>query len=132
MVATGKRSRLTWFWLAAAVGVGIFYFVPLAFFPPCPLHAFTGLNCPGCGATRAAQELLHGHIRTALHLNAPLVLLVPVLLTIGLWQTLADNASERVQALVRQRWWGWLILLLVLTFGIARNIPSYPFTLLAP
>ena len=131
MAVTGNRIWPT-IWLLVAVGIGISYFVPPSCFPPCPLHALTGLNCPGCGATRAAHELLHGHILTALHMNAPLVLMVPVLLAIGLWQMLSGNAAERVQALVAQRWWGWLILLLILTFGIMRNIPSYPFTLLAP
>ncbi|MDQ1395484.1 MAG: hypothetical protein QOG64_743, partial [Acidimicrobiaceae bacterium] len=31
------------------------------FYPPCPLHAITGLWCPACGATRAAHALLTGH-----------------------------------------------------------------------
>ena len=29
---------------------------------PCLFHLFTGLYCPGCGGTRAAIHLLHGHI----------------------------------------------------------------------
>ena len=133
MPAIGKRAGLTiWFCVAAVIGAGCLYFIPPSYFPPCPLHALTGLHCPGCGATRAGHELLHGHILVALRLNAILVLGIPVLLAVGLWQGLADRNGERVKALVMRRFWGWLILLLILTFGLARNIPSYPFTLLAP
>ena len=133
MGATGKRARLAICLLVAtAIGAAFFYFVNPAVCPRCPLHVLTGLNCPGCGATRAAHELLHGHIRAALQLHAPLVLAVPVLLAIGVWQVVSGTALERVQARATQRYWGWLLLLLILTFGIVRNIPAYPFTLLAP
>jgi len=30
--------------------------------PPCILHSFTGLYCPGCGGTRAFVALSHGQI----------------------------------------------------------------------
>ena len=46
-------------------------------FPPCPLHATTGLWCPGCGATRASYLLLHGDVAGALHFNGLWVLLAP-------------------------------------------------------
>ena len=36
----------------------------------CPFYLMTGLDCPGCGGTRAALCLLHGRIANALHYNA--------------------------------------------------------------
>jgi hypothetical protein len=42
--------------------------------PACPLHAWTGLPCPGCGATRAALALTRGDLAGALAHN-PLVAL---------------------------------------------------------
>ena len=51
--------------VAAALGSGavLFFFDPAkhGFYPVCVFHALTGWNCPGCGATRAAYQLLHGH-----------------------------------------------------------------------
>ncbi len=50
-------------------------------YPPCPIHALTGLLCPGCGATRAIAALLHGQLQQAVHLNALFVILLPLGLT---------------------------------------------------
>jgi Protein of unknown function (DUF2752) len=41
-------------------------------FPPCPLLHYFGIECPGCGGTRAMYSLLHGDILTSIALN-PLV-----------------------------------------------------------
>jgi len=38
--------------------------------PKCPFNWLTGLNCPGCGATRMVHALLHGDIAAAWHFNA--------------------------------------------------------------
>jgi len=57
--------------VAAALGSGaVLFLFDLAkhgFYPICLFHSLTGLNCPGCGATRAAYQLLHGHLLRALH-----------------------------------------------------------------
>jgi hypothetical protein len=49
-----------------------------SFWPACPIHQFLGIECPGCGATRALAALLHGHLREALRLNALFTLLLPI------------------------------------------------------
>ncbi|HET8957018.1 MAG TPA: DUF2752 domain-containing protein, partial [Microcella sp.] len=42
-------------------------------FTPCPVLVLTGLQCPGCGATRAAYSALHGDWLDSLAMN-PIVL----------------------------------------------------------
>jgi hypothetical protein len=51
-----------------------------SFYPACPIHRILGIECPGCGATRALAALLRGHLIDALRLNALFVLLLPVAL----------------------------------------------------
>ena len=50
------------------------------FYPQCPVFRYLHVYCPGCGATRALAALLHLRIAEALHYNALVVLLLPVLL----------------------------------------------------
>jgi hypothetical protein len=90
-------------------------------FPPCPLHALTGLHCPGCGSLRATHQLLRGNLPGALALNPLLIVSLPGL---GLL-LLRPGWTQRV-------WLPWLALAILLAYGILRNIPHAPFSLLAP
>ena len=54
-----------------------------SFYPTCPIHQFLGIDCPGCGATRALAALLRGHLLEALRLNALFVLLLPAVLALA-------------------------------------------------
>jgi hypothetical protein len=93
----------------------------------CPFKAWTGLDCPGCGATRAAHQLLNGHVLAALDLNAMFVLAVPLLA----WWALAgllrawDGPALRVPRLsptvLR------VAILALLVFAAVRNLPVQPF-----
>ncbi|HPJ57455.1 MAG TPA: DUF2752 domain-containing protein [Kiritimatiellia bacterium] len=75
-------SRFAW-GLLALVGLAaaalLFFFNPAdhAFYPRCPLHAATGLDCPACGGLRAAHLLLHGQVRAAFALNPFLFFAAP-------------------------------------------------------
>jgi hypothetical protein len=77
--------------LAGALVLGgafVYCFSPSehSFYPRCLFHALTGLQCPGCGATRALYQLLHLHFRGALHYNALFTVLAPfALLWFGYW-----------------------------------------------
>ena len=112
-------------WLCVATVVGMFYFLNASLgyvFPLCPLHALTGLHCPGCGATRAVLELLHGHMLAALQMNVMAVTALPVL---GLWLARHRGVTARPA-------WIWLLMVVVVAFGVLRNLPWAPFTSLSP
>lgn len=109
---------------ASLVGAAILYWFPperYHFYPQCPIFQYLHVYCPGCGATRALAALLHARIAEALHYNALVVLLVPVLLAyfaVAYWKAQRDAVFTwpRVPAM-------GLTALLVMSaaFGVIRN-----------
>jgi len=117
---------------AGAVVVGYFNPTTAGFFPVCPLHAMTGLNCPGCGLTRGFHALLNADVLAALGFNA----LLPVFGFIFAYLSLSLFLTA-----IRGRGLSWKLftptatysfLFVVTAFFVLRNLPFYPFTLLAP
>jgi ABC-type spermidine/putrescine transport system permease subunit II len=47
------------------------------FYPPCLFKKLTGLNCPGCGSSRALHQLMHGNLLPALDYNILVVIFLP-------------------------------------------------------
>lgn len=104
----------------------------VVFLPRCPLYTMTGIYCPGCGSTRALHELLRGHWLAALRLNALFTLSLPCLAIFGLYRWATPDRTRSEAAMSWKPQWTWVLLGMVVTFGVLRNIPVYPFTLLAP
>ena len=106
----------------AAIGLaGLAYItvLPSQYRIGCPIHAATGLWCPGCGDTRAAIALLNGDIQLAAHYNILLVS-APVLILIALLVARSKNAKKLIRAYVI------LLAVGVTLFTIARNLPGSP------
>jgi len=111
--------------VAATCCIALVYFVDPAtrppFYPPCPFYALTGLYCPGCGSLRAVHEVLHGNVGGALKLNPLLVLSIPLLCLLIVFQKWRYHPSV-----------SWVALFALLAYWILRNIRVCPFTWLAP
>jgi hypothetical protein len=71
----------------------------------------------------------------ALSLNALSVCLVPILLVVSARNRIAAWRGAAAQW-NRPRWvpagWRWWLVTLIVAFGVLRNVPTWPFTLLAP
>ncbi|CAN5804761.1 hypothetical protein BH24ACI1_BH24ACI1_28930 [soil metagenome] len=121
----------------AAIGAGAFivaYFNPTTagFFPVCPLYYLTGIHCPGCGLTRGFHALFHGDVLTALHFNAllPAYALVFGFMLVSMILVAVRGRGLSWRIVSPSAMYGFLILAAV--FFVLRNLPFYPFTLLAP
>lgn len=104
---------------------------PPRWYPPCWFHEATGLHCPGCGTARAVHALGQGAVMRALDQNLFAVAMLPVLVV---W---AVASARNVWRTGRGSWalptgWAWGVLVFVVIFTLARNLPWWPFALLAP
>ena len=115
--------------LAGCVVLYLFNPSRYGFYPVCEFHELTGLNCPGCGGTRAAYELLHGHWLKSLHENALLLLSIGVMAGRGAWIALQKWHQRPVSMLVPPALL-WAFLVLAVVFTALRNLPAFSF--LAP
>jgi Protein of unknown function (DUF2752) len=97
--------------------------------PTCPVSAFTGLACPGCGSLRAAGALAHGQVLQALDHNALLVLVL--LLAVLAWGWSLAVGGRRPPPWARVNL-GPTVLLTLALWTILRNLPAWPLTVLAP
>ena len=116
-----------------AVAAGIHPEALAAMMPPCLMRTVLGLYCPGCGAGRACYSILHGQFLEAFCYNPLMTVLLPL---IGLyiaarmvdWVVTGGNHIDRK---INVKFLTW-VLVIVVVYGVLRNIPVFPFTLLAP
>lgn len=107
-----------------AAGAWVLYTFPpaaYAFYPRCPFRMLTGLECPGCGTTRALHHLLHGRIDEAFRLNPMLFVLVAVALC-----ALPSVLRGRSPQFLMKPWFAWTSFAVLTGYWIVRNTPVYP------
>ena len=99
----------------------------------CPIYTLTGYYCPGCGAGRACYAILHMQFYQAFRYNPLLVLILPWLILYYLicWIQWLICGREKLSVNI-PLWIPMTVLIMMLIYGIVRNISVYPFTVLAP
>ena len=117
LAATGLGSGAVLFWLNPGTH---------GFYPVCLFHKLTGWNCPGCGGTRAAYQLLHGHLMNAFRDNALFILTLVALTIHGGWFVARRIRHQPATLAVPPKvLWGFLIVAIV--FSVLRNLPAFSF-----
>jgi hypothetical protein len=91
--------------------------------PGCPTKRITGLDCPGCGGMRMANDLLHGDVRRAATDNLWLLVTGPLLVGLALrWararrQGRSGRVPRRLGLALAGGAGAWMVV---------RNLPAWP------
>ena len=119
----------------AAGGLSLVYLLDpetSGLYPPCPFLALTGFYCPGCGTLRALHQLTRGYPLAALDLNPLMMLLLPFIAYFLVSRTLLAVTGRPLRTFFVGPALIWTLLGVILLYWLFRNVPAYPFTLLAP
>lgn len=100
----------------------------------CAVVRVTGFYCPGCGGTRCAQNILQGNWLAAFGHNPLLMSGFALIMAFSAYLiiriTILGKTPPRLPNISSP--WIALGLTTIALFTILRNIPVYPFGLLAP
>lgn len=101
-------------------------------FPKCIFHTITGYYCPGCGSQRAIHSLLHFDFKRVINNN--LLLLPAILLVVYHYvhPILNKQLRWKLPNILYFKSTPWIIFGVIILFWILRNLPFYPFSVLAP
>jgi hypothetical protein len=112
----------------AVLGAGavLYFFNPSThgFYPVCEFHQLTGLNCPGCGGTRAVYQLLHGRFLRALQDNALVIFSLAALGGRSAWLAARKVRNQPVTPFLPSAVL-WTFLLIAIVFTVLRNLPAF-------
>lgn len=117
--------------LICGVGLGYAFFSSVFHWGiPCPIHAVTGLYCPGCGVSRMCLALLRLDVAEAASWNIGVMAALPFAAVVFVYQAVryvktGDARMRRWQDVLIWVMIGWL-----LVFTVLRNLPWFSF--LAP
>lgn len=122
--------------LLLIIGIAVLFFVldPTRheLFPRCLFHSITGAYCPGCGSQRALHSLMHLNIAGVVSFNFLFLPAAVLILYHYIHPLLNHIFNWKLPNVLYLKNTPWIILAIVLAFWIIRNLPWYPFSVLAP
>lgn len=136
-IQQNRKIRIALVLCAGAIAaVGALYLYnhnPYSYPLPCLFYLITGFYCPGCGAGRACYSILHLQLTDAFCYNPLMVILLPwiclyIVARVIDWMITGGNHIDGKISVKLLVW----ILIVIFIYGILRNIPVFPFNLLAP
>ncbi len=121
-MAARLRRLCRWVGLALVLGAGYaLWGCVTGLWLPCPFHALTGLECPGCGVTRMCMALLRRDLSAAWAANPGLLALLPAILLLSAVRAVryvrtGAPASRGEQAAA------WVLSVVLVGYGVLRNL----------
>jgi hypothetical protein len=98
-------------------------------YPACPTQSLLGVDCAGCGLTRATYSLLHGNVPQALDHNILVIAVwAAAIAAWGIWLRRAATGrtpGRSLRASQRQTQFAVVVLMAVLAFSVVRNFVPY-------
>ena len=101
-------------------------------YPPSLVRKFTGFYCAGCGSLRALHQLLQGNWQAALSFNPLIVVCMPYLVYWLATYFIDIFYHIKLPTIALKNKQISAIAFIVILYTILRNIPSPPFSWLAP
>ena len=122
--------------LIVFIGLAVLFFIlnptEHEIFPKCVFHSVTGHYCPGCGSQRAIHSLLHLNFAGVAGNNFLFLPAVLLLFYHYSFSFLNKKFRWKLPNLFYLKSTPWIILGVIILFWILRNLPFYPFNILAP
>jgi hypothetical protein len=121
---------------AFILGLTVLFFIidpaDCKIFPRCYFHLLTGYYCPGCGSQRAIHSLLHLDFYGVIRNNFLFIPAALIIIYHYSHKILNKKFNLNLPNILYLKNTPLIILLIITIFWILRNLPVYPFILLAP
>ncbi len=133
-IKTEKILRTGLFVLLLGLAALFFVFNPAenGIYPRCMFHSLTGYYCPGCGSQRAVHHLLHLNLTGVAGNNFLFIPAALLLIYHYIHPWIALKFNRKLPNVFYYKKTPWIILFVIVLFWFLRNLPFYPFLLLAP
>ena len=119
--STSKAVLVTAFLLAVCL-IYLLSGLLFGFYIPCPFRTLTGLKCPGCGLSHAAQDIIRLDFKAAIHDNALSLVIFPYLGFMIYRNYLYLSGKKDTPSEVIGRRIDVIFLVMILFWWIIRNI----------
>ena len=89
-------------------------------YPKCPIHYATGLECPGCGSSRCAKEMVYMNFSSAFKYNPLAFIAIPSLLIFSLCKIFNLRVKNPFSFLKEKG--SFILFLVIILFTVYRNL----------